>query len=162
MTKPNLARRMWRCIDCLGLLCVGERAPSPPRERLVGSVFALVSRMWIGVEDTYEGVSSAVALRGEFHRVRIDWSASACGFQLVDIAVLPLRPLRFPGVALGGTSGGGIFLRFLSNKIGGRHLPVLRGHARPVTVGVVSEKRAAPVEGRHRVGEASPPALNPK
>jgi hypothetical protein len=137
VTKPNLSRRMWRCIDCLGLLCVGQRAPRPPRHGFVGRIFALATRMWIVAQEACETgcASSAVAPRIAFPWARVALGTGAFGFQLVNIAVLLIGRRRFPGSSLGRSHVGGIFLCFFSIRIGGRLRPVFSGRAHPVDGG---------------------------
>src|SRR5262245_34190419 len=88
MSEPNFSRRAWRCIDCLGPLCVAQRGPCPPRQGFVGRVFALATGMWIVAQKACETGCSSSA--GAFRRVRVDLGVRAFGFQIVNIALLLL------------------------------------------------------------------------
>jgi hypothetical protein len=82
VTKPNLSRRMWRCIDCLGLLCVAQRAARPPRHGFIGRIFPLATRMWILAQEACEtgSASSAVAPCIAVPRVAVGLGTGAFGF----------------------------------------------------------------------------------
>ena len=112
MTKPNLSRRMWRCIDCLGFLCFAQRAPCPPRQGFVASLFAFARWMRIPAQKARESRYGSSCFAVQW--VGVAFGRRAFGFPPVNIAVLLLGRRRVTGLVLDGLRGRYISVLFLN------------------------------------------------